>query len=157
MKDKHKYVTVEESRYQIRRFSPEVGSYLLGKIIGAMNMLVIERIKALGEVTQTASTQETSPRQQLDEDAVRRLLLDSFSGLSFDDRAMLQRKTMEACSRMEGEEGDMPMPLTNGRGYLIDDLVTIMRLEMETLVFNFQDFFAAGGLSALTKTTAPPA
>jgi hypothetical protein len=156
VKDKTKRVTIDDTQYQLKRFAPDVGSFILSRILSAGTRALIETMKALGDVQPpTSALGEPVPEPQVEdhEARIRQMATSAFGVMSFDERSMIQRRCLEACSRLEGE--DTPMPLANSSGTIIDDLQLVMCLELEVLVFNFQDFFAGGGLNALLKTPAP--
>lgn len=161
MKEKTKEIVVDEVRYQIRRFRPDVGSFILSRVLSAAQRAVIERMKSIGDVdfSVIASVPASVPEPELDPVAVteaidsktRLTVTNAFGVMGQEDRSMIQRRCLESCSRLEGVE-DAPMPLANANGTLVDDLDLTLRLELETLVFNFSDFFARGGLNALLRT-----
>lgn len=157
MKDKTKIVVIDNTQYQIKRFAPDAGSFILGRILSAGSKAMIQTMVALGDVQAPTSALAAEPTEPVEVDReveIRRMANSAFGVMSFEERSMIQRKCLEVCSRLEGDD-DTPMPLANANGSLVDDFQLAMQLELETLVFNFYDFFAAGGLSALLKSTAP--
>lgn len=152
MKEKTKLVTIDGVTYQLKRFMPDVGSFILGRVLNAGATATIQRMKALGDILADIP-QPTTPPEEVDVDTqIRRTASTAFGAMTFEERTQIQRKCMEACARMEE---DAPMPVSNANGMILDDLTLVMRLELEVLVFNFHDFFAEGGLNALLKTPAP--
>jgi hypothetical protein len=159
MKEKTKLVTIEDTRYQIGRFTADVGSWILGRTLNAGARDAIEKMKALGEDFSTPSAQAAPSEAPDVETQIRRMTTSAFGAMAFEERSTIQRKCIEKCARMEGPDGNMPMPLANGngtiRGDVAEDLQLVLRLEMEVLIFNFSDFFEQGGFNALLSTPAP--
>jgi hypothetical protein len=148
MNEKTKIVEIAETRYQLRRFTPDVGSFILMQIIGA-SLKGQENVEARPEAAPPASEQPKG------EDLVRAVTFSAFlHGLDFEAHRFIQGRCLALCSRMEGEAGqEAPMPIVNGTGVALpelrDNMQLVMQLEMEVLVFNFSDFFAGGGLKNL--------
>lgn len=156
MKDKTKVVSIGDDEYQLKRFAPDVGAFILNLILNAGAKAIIERMKLLRDIPPPDAGEKIEPPAPDPDGEVRRMASTAFGGMTFEQRSMVQKRCLDACARME--EGS-PMPIVAASGPLIDDLQVIMRLELEVLAFNFTDFFAAGGLNALLKTaikTAPP-
>jgi hypothetical protein len=152
MKEKIKTVTIGDTRYQIRRFTPDVGSFILGKLVGAtLNAAPSEA------PTPTVDVVPPSP-----EETIQMLFFSaSFRGLDFDTHRFIQTKALSVCSRLEskGNSEEYPMPIVSDSGVwaipeIKDDISLVMRLELASLTFNFVDFFAEGGLKELTRTQA---
>ncbi len=149
MKQKTKNVEIDGTKYQIRRFLPDVGSYLLMRIIGA-------GIKTdAGDATNSASGKEVVRGEVPGgEDLARAVIFAAFlRGLDFETHCFVQAQCLAVCARLEGPDG-LPMPIVNAAGVwaiheIKDDTPLVLRLETEALVFNFTDFFAGGGLNAL--------
>lgn len=159
MKEKNKLITIDGAQYQIGRFSAQVGSWILGRTLNAGARDAIEKMKALGEDFKPSGPAQPAPEPVDVETQIRRMTTSAFGAMSLEERSTIQQKCIEKCSRMEGPENDMPMPLANGngviRGDISDDLQLVLRLEMEVLIFNFSDFFEQGGFNALLQTPAP--
>jgi hypothetical protein len=147
MKQKTKIFEVDGTRYQIARFKLELASYLLGRIVRA--------VKIEGPRGEAATEQPGAKQEKPEPEAIARVMIAAglFGDIDRATRAEIQNECMRACARLEGD--DLPMPLSNGSELLIDDLGLVLRLEMETLVFNLTPFFASGGLTALGAQSVP--
>ena len=149
MNEKTKIVEVNGASYQLRRFAPDVGSFIVMQIIGA-------GLKGVSEGPAPSADSVTPKAEQPSgEDLVRAVVFSAFlRGLDFDMHRFVQTKCLALCSRME-PQGDqlVPMPLMTALGVAIpelrEDMELVMKLEIAVLVFNFTDFFAGGGLNAL--------
>lgn len=146
MKQKTKIFEVDGTRYQIARFKLELASYLLGRIVRA--------VKIEGPRDEGSTEQPGAKQEKPEPEAIARVMIAAglFGDIDRPTRAEIQNECMRACSRLED---DLPMPLSNGSELLVDDLGLVLRLEMETLVFNLTPFFASGGLSALGAQPVP--
>jgi hypothetical protein len=157
MRERTKTVTIDDTEYQIRRFSPAVGSFILGRVLSA-------GARAMRDATERNGNHEAQPVQEGKEFdpkdaepaaramAVAAVLQGTFS---IEDHSLIQTECMKVCSRMEeNDKGSFPMPLVNDKGQwaipeLREDVNTAIQLEVEVLTFNFTDFFALGGLTRL--------
>lgn len=150
MKEKTKVVEIDGTHYQIRRFAPAVGSFLLMRIIGAG----IKGDGAEDSVNGKEASSEPKGEVPGGEDLARAVIFAAFlRGLDFDMHQFVQERCMQICSRLEGAD-NLPMPLVNAGGIwaikdVADDTALVMRLMVEALAWNFTDFFATGGLNAL--------
>ncbi len=156
MRERTKTIRIEDTEYQIRRFTPAVGSFILAKIMSA-------GAKAIEQAAENAKAPENTPPQQAEiempdpEVIVRALAGGALFGsvLSIDDHKTIQSECMKVCARVEPRnDQDFPMPIVNDKGTwaiaeVRDNMQLVLRLEMETLVFNFVPFFEAGGLKGL--------
>lgn len=150
MTEKTKIVEVAGTRYQLSRFPANVGSFILMKLIGAglTGMNVNGNQEAPAKVAAEPSGEEI----------VRAFTFAASSrGLTFDEHNWIQQKCLSVCARLEDHSGvEVPMPLMTSSGVTLpeirDDLQLAMKLEIETLVFNYSSFFAEGGLNALAGT-----
>jgi len=153
LKDKTKTIEIDGHRYQIRRFMPDIGSFILMQVIGA-------GIKS-GQSQASEPDKEVSETPDA-ETIVRTLIFGAFFGnsLNCDAFGFVQKQCMRICSRMEGTEtSELPMPIVNDSGQwaimdVRDDLALVIKLSVECMVFNFSDFFAEGGLGAMAGTPA---
>lgn len=153
---KTKVITIGEHRYQISRFSPDLGAFLLSWLL-------------------TASSESTRPRDQnipmqepvpdapklSGEQIVRGAALAAiFNGKDFERQSFTQSKCLSICARVETiENQEVLSPILNLQGgWLLmdvrDDLALVMKLQMETLVFNFASFFDQNALGALVEDPA---
>lgn len=157
MKEKTHLLVIEDADYQIERFNPVVGSYVLGRILHWGTKAMLDQVRSMGpeamaQVVGAAAPSSPPPEEPSPDARIRRMVMEAFGMMPLEERTIIQRKCIEVCSRLEGDD---PMPLGNASGMLISDLHLVMRLEMEALVFNFTDFFAQGGPKALLQAPAP--
>lgn len=156
MKEKTKIVDIEGTQYQIGRFSPEVGSYIAMNILG---IIVKSQRNAVPNGSGNPSQEMEIPAaaNRDPQEIVRGMTFAAYlSGLDYDFHCFVQRKCLEVCSRIESQPGQdsLPMPLARLPDVL-SDMPLVMRLETETLAFNLADFFAGGGLKAMTGNSQP--
>jgi hypothetical protein len=147
---KTKIVTIKGTRYQVGRLPADKGSFILAWLLTAVR-----------EASQRQSQQEQQPPRDIPpgpeikgEDMVRAYALAAiFNGRNFERHSFVQKECLALCSRMEGQGAqEIPMPITNANGTMstiLDDISLVLKLQMETLVFNFSDFFDQGGLDNL--------
>lgn len=159
MIEKTKNVAIDGKQYQLRRFTPDVGSYIVMQILGAgmKSQTFSEAPPSSGTTVLPPEIPAVAPNG---EDVVRTLVFAALlRGMDFDMHKKIQDWCLACCSRMEGEDGKLPMPLTTQSGAIMgdvrDDMPLVMKLEMEVLVFNFSDFFAEGGLNTLAGPKPP--
>ena len=150
MKEKNKIVTIEGVPFQLGRFNPYVGTHIIMKLIGAV-------IKAGGESSAVNSPpSDTGTKTISGEDTARTICSAAFLGnIEQDFHEYVERQCMAIICRMEGPNGDIPMPIANSNSLLSDihdDPALILRLTMEVLAFNYADFFERGGMKALGGT-----
>ena len=149
MVQRTKTITIGGRKFELRRFSPDVGSYLVMKILGAGMKGVREEVSSLPSSPPSVAD-KPSP-----EDMARAMIFSAFlKGFSFEDHQFVQNKCLAVCSRIEGTDAEpIPMPIITGGGLIMpeirDNMELVLRLETEALVFNLSDFFATGGLEAL--------
>jgi len=150
MTPKTKIVEFSGTRYQVRKLSPDVGSFILGKAL-------MVGIKASEESAASNGDAVAAPDKAAPEDMARAIAFSFvFRGADFETHRFVQGKCLAVCSRMESKDGgpELPMPIVNDAGAwaipeIRDDVALVMRLEVEVLAFNFTDFFAVGGLNAM--------
>lgn len=153
MRPKTKIIEIAGTRYLIRRLAPDVGSFVLMQILKT-------GIKAASGAPKQYDGEyqrdEASDPEQVVRAMVMALGMDSSA---FEQHAFIQNKCLQACARIESNAGvDAPMPLMTDAGVwaiaeVQDDLLTVLSLVTECLVFTLSDFFASGGFAALS---APP-
>lgn len=159
MIEKTKVVELSGRRYLLRRMSPEIGSYVLMQIVGGLT----KALTSGGEPTTNESIGKSggAAEKLRGEEFMRAVALPAFRGLDFDTHKFIQTKCVAACSRLEGDP-EMPMPIVSDSGQwaipeIRDDMSLVMRLEVESLVFNLAPFFEAGGLNMLAGNQPTPA
>jgi hypothetical protein len=158
--EKYKIITLGDPQIQFRigRLTPAQGSFILGQVMAA-NLKRIAEMRALRPLS--ASSSEETPDEKPDaEGLVRATAMGAFlGGLDLDTHTRIQQMCLAVCAQMQfSSNGHEPvaMPIATADGGLLPqlamDIPLVMRLEMEVLVFNLTDFFAQGGLSALTPS-----
>ena len=165
MRERTKNVTIESTEYQIRRFSPAVGSFILGRVLSA-------GARAMRDAAERNGNQDVQPPQEIKEfdpkdaePAARAMAVGAVlqGGFSIEDHSLIQTECMKVCSRIEWNEKanlEMPMPLVNDKGQWAikevgEDVNTVLQLQVEAITFNFTDFFGQGGLMKLMGTQTP--
>jgi hypothetical protein len=158
--EKTKIVVLGESRYQLRRLSPEAGSFIAMKLLSAAE----SSSKEGGGPGKGESGEGQGPALPTPsgEQMVRIVALLAFNGLDFETHSFIQHKCLGCCFRLEGgAEGgpELPMPIVNASGAwaipeIRDDMALVMKLELEALVFSVAPFFESGGLVSLAP--GPP-
>lgn len=146
---KTKNVEIDGKNYQIRRMEPNVGSYLLFRLLGAMNEL------KTGDAPATTGNETTAPAAAPSgEDIARSVVLAALfqANKDFEFHCFLQAKALAVISRLEGEPGsERPMPIMTSSGVIAlpeirEDITLISKLEIESITFNLSPFFEGGGL-----------
>lgn len=145
MKQSTKILEIDGTRYRIARFRLEVASYILGRLFRA-----IARPGA-GQAEAEADVKVSNIKPSAEEIARAMIGAGLFGDMDRATRAEIQGECMRVCSRMEDE---LPVPLSNGKDLIIDDLGVVLRLEMETLVFNLTPFFESGGMKVMDQPAA---
>lgn len=142
-------IEIDGATYQLSRFGPELGSFIVNLLLGA----------ALKKAAQLSSgVQEQEAPEKPPEDSGRGLIqIALMGGLGREEHGLIFSECMKKISRLEGPDGQkIPMPIVSARGDfaakdLEDDLPLLTKLQIEVLVFNFSDFFARGIGSALDR------
>ena len=157
---KSNIVTLNEHRYQIGRVKPEVGSFILLKLLSA-NI----RAGALAKDEQAQPSKlQPSKDAPTDEEMVRATIFGAFlSGLKFDEFKFVQQSCMQSVTWLSNPRAQgAPMPIMNDYGEwafseISDNIGLVMQLTTEVLVWNLEGFFAAGGLAILMGPAIKPA
>lgn len=158
VKEKTRIVEIGGTNYQFRKMLPEIGSYLLMKLLSAgFNAQGGANLENPHANSEAAAQPDADKREPSGEKLVRAVAFAAFlRGLDFESHRFVQRACLAVCSRMEERNGSgaLPMPLMNDSGAwaipeIRDDIPLIMKLELEALAFNLSDFFEQGGLNAL--------
>ena len=161
MKEKTKIVQFGDTRFQLRKLPPGVGTFIAMQLLGAG----IKAGNLGGGDPQSSSTEAAAPQSMATgEELVRAVAFSAFlRGLEYEAHQFVQTHCLAVCSRMEQSgETEVPMPIVNDSGQwaipeVRDDMSLVMKLELEVLVFNLSDFFAEGGLNALVGKQASTA
>jgi hypothetical protein len=154
---KTKTLQVGDARYELRRFDPATGSYILMQLVGSA-------VKAAQAAIAEGAVVEDPKEPKPPEEQVRGLVWMTYlNSPEFEMHKFVQDKCLACVARVESPPnggGEVVMPISNGNGAILpdvrDDVALVMKLEMEVMVFNFSDFFAGEGLNALRGTTPPP-
>lgn len=164
MLEKTKIVEIDGTRYQLRRMAPDVGSFILMRMIAA-GVAAAEGSGDGGQKRGKATPKpEVDRKKPTGEELVRQVAFAALlRGLDFPTHQLIQLNALAVCSRLENNAGtgELPMPIVNHAGEwaihdIRDNVTLVMRLEMEALVFNLSHFFEAGGLSNAAGIAAPP-
>jgi hypothetical protein len=146
LKEKSTTVEINGTHYQINRFSPYVGTHILMKIIGTVIKAGSER-----QVDSSPPPADSPEIKRSGLDIAKAICSAAFvSGLDEKFQEYVHTQCLAKCARIEGD--GIPMPISNAQGPLPDigdDAGLIIRLTMETLAWNFADFFEQGGMQAL--------
>jgi hypothetical protein len=161
MFEKTKDVEISGKHYRLGRFTAQDGSFILQQLMAAS----FKGVDFSALPTPPPDATEPEPDTTSPEDKVRRLLmgLQLRGGLDYDAHCFIQRKCLAVCSRLEEHEGAaaIAIRISTADGVVLPDIANdmplVMRIEMETLVFNLSSFFAAGGMSALAGDRPPKA
>lgn len=138
-------VKIQDRDYEIRRFPPDLGVFILMKLLGAG--IRGSDVAANVELPEVPEGQPVI--KQSGADTVRAITSAALmGGISFDLVQFIQKNALALCSRFEGT---MAIPIATGAGVLLpeiaENLPLVMKLTEEALVFNFADFFDQGGIS----------
>jgi len=148
-----KQVDLKGRKFELRRLSPEVGTFILMRMMGVqMRSEAAQEERALAKPV--ATTEPTVKPSEIDGEAcVRALSFIVFSGaISFEDFKFIQSACMHCVSIVKTAEGEtFPMPIMSDAGEwtkdgqaVVDDVQLLMNLTTEVLVVSFSDFFEQG-------------
>lgn len=162
MKPRTKEIEISDQKFRIGKLLPDVGSFILMQMIGAGFK---RQMEAENHPAPAAEPASDVPRETLpSDDAVRGLAFSAFlDGLDFKQFQFIQQQCLRVCARLEGSPHDpaaeLPMPILmkDGRWAITeirDDVTLVVRLTIETLVFNLSDFFEQGGLNQVEPAPA---
>ena len=141
MSAKTKIVTVQDKQYQIRKLRPNIGSFIITRVMAA----------GVG-----ANSGGDTPDKSL----LTSMFAAFLRGIDFDTFSFIQNNCLAVVARMEQiADGPLvPMPITTDTGVfaaldIAEDLSLVMALTIESLLFNLSDFFEGGGLKPMTGIT----
>ena len=134
MSAKTKIVEVDGARYQLRKLRPNVGSYILTRMLAA---------------GVSSGSLGSTPK-----DSMLMAVFGAFlRGLDFDTFSFIQNNCLAVVGVMKqaGDGNEVPMPLASDSGVfaypeVADNLPLVMNLTVQSLMFNLSDFFEEGGL-----------
>ena len=136
-------VNLGGQNYRIRRLSPEVGSFIVTRILIA-GADIIGQGAAAGTLVATFTV--------------------FLKGLNFADFQFIQSRCLAVVDRMEqlpGIQTEQPIPILNqdgswATGEVAADLSLVLSLTVQSLLFNLSDFFDLSGLSSIMSGSRPP-
>ena len=129
--ERTKQITIGDAEYQIGSLTATTGSWIVAQIATKMLPALFET-----SLSEEAGAQLSSARSMLSEDEFQNL----------------QGHALSVCRRMEKNGLPMPVMHTSKRFAIKEleyDLVTVLRLTCESLVFNLTPFFEGAGLDQL--------
>ena len=131
MTPKTKVVDVRGQKYQIRRMRPDVGSFILARVLAAMSGGASSGPMDTAVIGQSSGV--------------------FLRGLDFATFSFIQNHALSVVAKLED---DAPVPVVSDSGIYVDtdmesDLVLVMALTVQSVVFNLADFFSDGGLSTI--------
>lgn len=153
MQTRSKVVELSGRKFHLRKLSPEVGSFILMRMLGVSMQAEAAR-PTQPDASQAPRSVEEAPVDITGEMHVRAITFRVFSGgMGFEDFKFVQDNCMRAVSIVEERAGvDFPMPIMNDSGvwtaegeFVAEDVGLVMRLTTEVLIFCFAGFFAASG------------
>jgi hypothetical protein len=153
-----KQVDIASRRFELRRLPPEVGSFILFRLMGASMRMSAERPAPTkkADAADEASTDEAI-KNMTGADRIRALAFAVFSGgMSFDDFKFVQQSCMRAAAVLVERGGQaFPMPLMLDNGDWTPDAEelsgepgTVNNLVMEVLIHSLASFFETSGQSS---------
>jgi hypothetical protein len=148
-----KQVDLKGRKFELRRLSPEVGTFILMRMMGVqMRSEAAQEERAPAKPAAVAEP-AVKPPEISGEARVRALSFIVFSGaISFEDFKFIQNACMHCVSIVKVAEGEaFPMPIMSDAGEwtkdgqaVVDDVQLLMNLTTEVLVICFSDFFEQG-------------
>ena len=138
MKPKTKIVTIDGQRYQIRKLRPNVGSYILTRILAA-------------GISAGTLEMGDKPNKSL----LMAVFVAFLKGLDFEGFSFIQNNCLAVVGKLTdmGNGSEAPMPIVADSGIyaypeIAENLSLVMSLTVQSLLFNLSDFFEGGGLTA---------
>jgi hypothetical protein len=159
MNARSKVVDLDGTKFHVRKLTPDVGSFILMRMLGlSMQAARVEAEKhpeKTGREYEAPRPVEAKPEVKVSgEDRTRALVFSIMSsGISFEEFSVVQKAWMQAVTVPYVVDGiDMPMPVMSHDGAwtkhgegLANDVALVMRLTSEVLVFCFASFFEPSG------------
>ncbi len=159
MQPRSKVVSINDKKFEVRRLAPEVGTFILMRMLGISMRSAAEREPATQHSAKQesfAATEETQePTVGVGEMRVRALSFAVMSGgISFEDFRFIQSACMKCVAKIENRAGvDFPLPIVDDKGVwtpdgvdVANDVGALTRLTTEVLILCFADFFDASVL-----------
>ena len=136
---KTKIVEVSGQRYLLRKMRPNVGSYILTRVLAAG---LSAGIVAEGGVPSNSF--------------LAAVFTSFLRGLDFETFSFIQNNCLSVIGKLQdpGDGTEVPMPIVADSGVFADEAITsnlmiVMELTVQSLLFNLSDFFDGGGLKAI--------
>ena len=146
-----KQLELSGRKFELRRLPPEVGSFILMRMMG-----VQMRDQADREAAKPIAAATEKPVEISGEMRVRALSFIVFSGaIEFADFKFIQQHCMRCVALVTEAAGEsFPMPIISDDGQwtkdgqaVADDVGLVMKLTTEVLILCFADFFEQGAAS----------
>lgn len=147
MQPRSKVVSLAGHKFQVRKLPPEVGSFILMRMLGTSM-----RAAANAPSLELTEEQLVEAAKITGEMRVRAMAFNIFSGgVSFDDYKFIQEHCMKVSAIMLTRaevESPQPIMMADGSytpdGQVVADSITLLtQLPMEVLILCFADFFDA--------------
>jgi hypothetical protein len=136
---KTKIVEVSGQRYLLRKMRPNVGSYILTRVLAA-------------GINAGAAQEGGAPSNSF----LAAVFTAFLRGLDFETFSFIQNNCLAVIGKLQdpGDGSEVPMPIVADSGVFADvalanNLMTVMELTVQSLLFNLADFFDGGGLKAV--------
>jgi hypothetical protein len=154
MTSRSKVVEVLGSKFEVRKLDPQVGSFILMKMMGLTMRMAAEQ--ADEPPTEKPQEPEEAERPKITgEQHVRALTFAVFSGgIGFDDFKFIQNACLKSVSALNEQTGFyIPVMMDHGKwtpaGTEVEGNVGMLtELVTQVLVFCYADFFESGGLGS---------
>lgn len=145
MREEYKVVDIGGRSFRVGRLNPMVGSYIAAKLTAVllplMGSLTGSNKAAVKKIQGGANIKEVAPKINLDKIDLGSI----FTALPMDEFVRLQMELLKPCAEML-PAGLQEVVNSNGSiGILDADVGLIMRLTLESVKWNFADFFSAAG------------
>jgi hypothetical protein len=153
-----KSLELDGQKFEVRRLPPEVGSFILMRMMGVQMRDSAAKAEAIPATpaTPAAATSEQPAQAISGELRVRALSFIVFSGaIAFDDFKFIQQHCMQCVALVKDAAGErFPMPIVSDSGIwtkdgeaIAENVGLVMKLTTEVLILCFADFFEQGGAS----------
>lgn len=153
MTPRTKTVEVGERKFELRRLAPEVGSFILMRMMGVSMQMAGERPAQTAKPPSEAEAVEAVIKKMSAEDRVRALAFAVFAnGMKFEDFKFVQASCVRCAALVVERAGQpFPMPLMTDAGEWTPDAEelsaepgTVNNVVMEVLIFSLASFFEEG-------------
>lgn len=148
-----KVVELSNKKFDIRKLPPEVGSFILMRMMGVSVKMMRDEPPIKHKEAAPAPTEVKPPEKISGETHVRLTAFTVLSGgVAFEDFTFIQASCMKVISCYNAAGFAMPIMSDSGEWTkdvgedVADDVGLVMKLTTEVLVFCFADFFESGSL-----------